>query len=318
MQKPIVEPSYRFDVGDSAAWLQHLRTLGFAVIGGAMSLEEVARGRDLLWTDLEDTAAVGSGLSRSSTETWRDGRDFSDSGLISRVTQRAGPWYVRGCPGIKQAFAQIWDTQDLIVSMDCVLAWRPWWLVPSWKPETEGLHLDQNPFKKPGLHCIQGMVPLLPVTQATGGLQVVPGSHTDEAKVLQKKEYPHLERRGDWCPLHRDESDAVLLLARPGDLIVWDSRTIHGGLVGTGDIGISGEALEDQPAELARLSVTVAMTPRKWASGQVLKERIRGFQKGSNFNHSPHEAGTSSGTVLARPRKDFKPPELTPEQQSLL
>merc|ERR1712066_587650 len=140
----------------------------------------------------------------------------------------------------------------------------------------------------------------------------------DEAKVQQKKQFPHLERRGDWCPLYRDEGDALLLLAEPGDLILWDSRTIHGGVVGTGDIGVSGEALEALPAELARLSVTVAMTPRSWASDLVQLARVKGFKKGENFNHSPHEAGTSTGTVPARPQRGFKPPELTPAQRSLL
>jgi hypothetical protein len=35
-----------------------------------------------------------------------------------------------------------------------------------------GLHLDQNPFAKPGFECVQGMMPLLPVTDEVGGLQV--------------------------------------------------------------------------------------------------------------------------------------------------
>ena len=42
---------------------------------------------------------------------------------------------------------------------------------------------------------------------------------------------------GDWCPLNALDPlyhDAILLTADPGDLILWDSRTIHGGRVGTG------------------------------------------------------------------------------------
>ena len=55
----------------------------------------------------------------------------------------------------------------------------------------------------------------------------------------------------------------MLLLAQPGDVILWDSRTIHGGHVGTG----AGEADE----ELARMSVTVCMVPRSRATAEATR-----------------------------------------------
>merc|ERR1719491_2020524 len=81
---------------------------------------------------------------------------------------------------------------------------------------------------------------------------------------------------------------------------------------------VGAPCADNIPIELARLSVAVAMTPRAWASFPVQRARIKGFKKGENFNHSPHEAGTSTGTVMTMARRGFKPPELTPEQQSLL
>jgi hypothetical protein len=41
---------------------------------------------------------------------------------------------------------------------------------------------------------------------------------------------------------------------------------------------------------LARLAVTVCMTPRELASPGILKARQKGFQKGTTFTHWPHEA----------------------------
>ena len=38
--------------------------------------------------------------------------------------------------------------RELITSMDCFLLWRPWKNNQPWKPKTEGLHIDQNPFHK--------------------------------------------------------------------------------------------------------------------------------------------------------------------------
>jgi len=68
--------------------------------------------------------------------------------------------------------------------MDAVVAWRPWDAKhPSWRPQTEGLHVDQNPFDKPDFCCVQGMVPLYDATAATGGLEVVPGTHLPKAQA---------------------------------------------------------------------------------------------------------------------------------------
>jgi ectoine hydroxylase-related dioxygenase (phytanoyl-CoA dioxygenase family) len=54
-----------------------------------------------------------------------------------------------------------------------------------------------------------------------------------------------------------------LIEADPGDLILWDSRTVHGGVVGPGD--------PNNTDELARLSFTICMTPRSKANEEVLK-----------------------------------------------
>merc|ERR1712115_586650 len=98
-----------------------------------------------------------------------------------------------------------------------------------------------------------------------GGLQVIPDSHLDEAKEAFKLSHMHMRSSGDWCPCDDEDlkEKALLLLAEPGDLILWDSRTIHGGKVGTGN------CQRNEPIDLARLAVTVAMTPRAWAGSQV-------------------------------------------------
>ena len=106
-------------------------------------------------------------------------------------------------------------------------------------------------------------------------------------------------------------AEAVLLLAEPGDLVLWDGRTIHGGRIGRGRIG------ELQP-ELARLSVAVSMVPRAWADDHVLATRRDGFLTGRTFNHSPHEAGTSEGTLESVAIDGWAPPRLSARQRALL
>ena len=84
-----------------------------------------------------------------------------------------------------------------------------------------------------------------------------------------KKRLPHLEKRGDWCVVPAPyEVEPILLECCAGDLMLWDSRTIHGGKVGTGFVSA---------ARPARLSVTVAMTKRERATKEVLKARVGSF-----------------------------------------
>jgi len=304
-------PWYIFDLADRVNWLEHLRAHGFVVIRGVATMEQVDVAKGLLWDGICERF---SNTNRNDPATWEF--PLKQSGIVPWLAQSAGAWAVRGWPGVKQAFACIWETEDLIVSMDSVLIWRPWWIQGEWKPDTEGLHLDQNPFRKVGLECVQGMVPLLPVTNASGGLQVVPDSHLDEAKAAFKQTHGHMRSSGDWCPCDDDDlkQKALLLHAAPGDLVLWDARTVHGGLVGTGLSRQGNEGL----ADLARISVTVSMTPRSFASDVVLERRRKGFRRGENFNHVPHEAGTSNGTVRAPVRRNFQPPVLTDAQLALL
>eukprot|EP00928_Gymnodinium_smaydae_P081133 TRINITY_DN64702_c0_g1_i1.p1 TRINITY_DN64702_c0_g1~~TRINITY_DN64702_c0_g1_i1.p1 ORF type:complete len:335 (+),score=55.93 TRINITY_DN64702_c0_g1_i1:72-1076(+) len=304
-------PSYAFELHEEESWLLHLRSHGFVVVRGVGSTEQVDAAKDLLWSAISERFTH---VRRDDSSTW----DFQlrQTGLVPWLAQSAGAWAVRGWPKVKQAFAHIWDTDDLIVSMDCVLVWRPWWVNQEWKPSTEGLHLDQNPFRKPGFECVQGMVPLMPVTASSGGLQVVPDSNQDAAREDFKRRHPQMEHICDWCPCDDDylNEKAVLVHAAAGDLILWDSRTVHGGLVGTGELQDSSSVA----AELARLSVTVAMTARSRADDFVQQRRRDGFRRGENFNHVPHEAGTSSGTVRAPVRRNFQAPALSDAQLALL
>ena len=106
---------------------------------------------------------------------------------------------------------------------------------------------------------MQGMVPLYPVTKQVGGLQVVPRSNTDENQEYLANAYKRIAG-SDFLELpHKDKfiGTGRLLLCEPGSLILWDSRTIHGGYVGKGPY--------PEADRLWRLSMTVTQTPlSKW------------------------------------------------------
>jgi len=60
-----------------------------------------------------------------------------------------------------------------------IALWRPWTYKRTWKTN-EGpscLHIDQHPIGRPGKHCVQGLVNLLPTSLQTKGNVMVPDSH---------------------------------------------------------------------------------------------------------------------------------------------
>lgn len=159
------------------------------------------------------------------------------------------------------------------------------------------------------------MIPLYDVTEEIGGLEVCPETHLDTVKENFKKDYPCYEFSDNFLVLSSEDKlqgTGKLLLAKAGDLILWDSRTVHGGRVGTQNIqNVQGEL--NTTFELARLTQTINMTPRSMATKEVLEKRIEGFEKGWAFNHCPHEANFTK-----RDWQNYVPIKLTSEQRSLL
>ena len=282
------------------------------VIKSVADEQQLDTARTLFWDDIE---TAKPGVSRHESKTWEQW-SVDTRGIVSgAMAQGAGAWQIRGLPAVKSAFAQIWQEEDLIVSMDCALIWLPWKGPHNCGrlPQTEGLHLDQNPVSKPGFECVQGMVPLYEVNELSGGLAVVPGSHSGMEHDWRKQ----FAGKGDWCQMPCNDvvqGREKLVVADAGDLILWDARTVHGGVVGPGE---DTTAASNTP-RLARLSQTVSMVPRLRASPECLAARRQGFMDGITFNHSPHETGSSSGTVFCLKRRGYNPPQLTDAQASLL
>ena len=88
------------------------------------------------------------------------------------------------------------------------------------------------------------------------------------------KKYTWLAQTTSDCVLlkHNDpfQKNGTLVKASAGDMILWDSRTVHGGIVGTGPkLGAS----KGGAPTLARLTLTVCMTKRDRSSKVTLKLR---------------------------------------------
>jgi len=311
------QANYRFDVKDFGSWVPFLQSDGYAVLSGVANPEEVQTAINLFWELFETEFDI----KRNDYSTWEKW-STDQRGIVLHVPtmQGKGAWYIRGLPNVKFAYSKIWNDEDLIVSMDSLLLWKPWWINSKWYPRTEGLHVDQNYMSKPHLDCVQGMLALYDVTEEIGGLEVVPKSHLEEARndfiAFYKEE--NLRHAPDFVRIPRGnkmQGTGKLLLAKSGDLIIWDSRTVHGGKVGTlkQNTILDKTTIPSDQVKLARLTMTVNMTPRKKASQDVLEERKTGFEKGCGFNHCPHEPN-----ITTRAKGTHTPIQLSPAQLALL
>jgi hypothetical protein len=130
---------------------------------------------------------------------------------------------------------------------------------------------------------VQGLVTLHASNSRTGGFCVIPGSHLLHDQLMEQEgssdknffivppsflsQHTHLPH--------------ILPICEPGDMILWDSRTIH---CNTPAIE-PPDAPVDQPLRIAGY---VSMVPTEKASTNTLHIRRRMYEEYIGSNHWPH------------------------------
>lgn len=192
-------------------------------------------------------------------------------------------WNARMEPGVLDAFQKLWATDELLVSFDCLninlpnrsdlSARAPW------------PHVDQSPNKR-GLHCVQGIINLSVSGPEDGGLVVYPGSHAlhDEffdahpnraEKQFQNDIYLFPKGELEWFEKRGLKPHKVC--AEPGDLLLWDSRTIHYGADST------------EAGKNIRTAIYATYLPASLATADQLAKKKAVFERFECTTHWPHE-----------------------------
>jgi hypothetical protein len=279
-ETPQLRPRYvhvpRFAPG-SAESVKYFQECGYVVIAGALTPEEVTKALDLTWQYLEK---LGTGIDRHDPSTWVDERwpTCAHGGIVPSqgIGHSEAQWYIRSVPAVHKSFASIWGTDDLLVSFDGMAIWRPTALNPAWKTNQGAawLHVDQNAALRPGFHCAQGMVSLLPMDPSVGGNVLIPGSHLDHFPNITRN-YPErfskLPHGLDHFrfPANDPKLNGVQMThMEPGDMLLWDSRVVHCSSPGPETSGTA-----EQLRALTRVCSLVCMMPRELSSPEVLQWR---------------------------------------------
>jgi hypothetical protein len=147
------------------------------------------------------------------------------------------------------------------------------------------------------LHCVQGIINLSTSGPYDGGLVVYPGSHLYHDEYVENQTDPQTWSEKDLYMFNTDQLqwykakglNPHKVCADIGDLIVWDSRTIHYGA-------------EPEPASnTIRTVIYAAYSPASLASKEILALKTQVFQKYGGTTHWPHD------NVVVRDYRTFLP-----------
>jgi len=219
-----------------------------------------------------------TGIDREDKSTWKASNwPHNSHGIIQHYAlgQEQFVWDMRMEESVINIFAQIWGTRKLLVSFDGANLSRPSQIN---RPDKKWEHVDQGP-KKLGFQCIQGSVNLLDCGEEDGGLVVYDGSHKLHTAFFEA----HTEaKHGDWYLFCREKGELdfyasckqIKVCAKAGDMILWDSRTVHYATRPTG--------------KRNRSVIYICMTPAEWAHETAIKKKKKAFADKRMTTHWPH------------------------------
>ncbi|KAF2098061.1 hypothetical protein NA57DRAFT_66520 [Rhizodiscina lignyota] len=280
---PTVESPFRL-IGGYGDFRDDLISHGYVVIKNAIEPE---KARYYQQKAFEWLTSFGTDLDLKKPSTWIAANLPVQNIRLNTfenyaVVHEKFMWDARLEPGVVDAFAKVWGTDELLVSFDSINITLPNRID---KPvRAPWPHTDQAPRKR-GMHCVQGIINLSHAGPEDGSLVVIPGSHaileefydtqTDPASWPTRDVRYFSEEEMKWFADRGCTPKKVP--AEPGDLILWDSRTIHWG----------GEPTEK--SDTIRTVIYAAYAPAKMASKDALEEKQRVFRANGATTHWPHD-----------------------------
>lgn len=285
---------------------------GVAVIRNVLSEEEcrvaIGKGNDYLSSIFMDDQY---NVRMQDVASWRNltkSLYAKHGGLIQHfgAGQSDFAWYVRTMPAVRAIFEVLWNTTNLFCSFDGVnITPPPERTNCGWQPATSHwLHTDQSE-RKVGLRSVQGLVNLVKVEEGDATLMVLRGSNRHHDAFFA---HFGVHADGDWFKMSDEHVDwfvargcePIALAANAGDMIFWDSRTIHMGL---------GPSRNRAHADRWRYVVYVAMFDATLLTSKDISKRYTFVEQHRTSNHwgltaFPKNPRTYGGLLPAvRPRE---------------
>ena len=250
---------------------RHWTTWGFVIVPNAVPPDHLERVKTLLWEFQE--------MDPSNPSTWnktqlKDNQmtELNNSGMVE-VYHHQSLWDNRQYPRVYNAFVDVWDREDLWVTID-----RANLNPPNCGVRTFGgfIHLDSDTSRLPLPVNVQGVLSLVDTDPEVGGFQCVPELfHTLEEWIATQPP--------DRNPFYPDTTGLHIqfIPLKAGDLLIWNTLLAH---------GIKPNTSPDR----VRMAQYISMYPADENNSQVREMRLRCWRdreppKGFAFPGDPRE-----------------------------
>ena len=229
-------------------WTEH----GYVIVRQAVPADKVTRLVDLLWRfdekDPNDPATWDAPQRRDHAMA-----ELNHTGMLE-IYNHQYLWDTRTDPRVYDAFVDIWDREDLWVTIDRANLNLP----GKAKGNSQGfIHWDVDTTLRPLPIGVQGVLSLAPQDEEVGGFQCVP-------ELFSAFEAWERTQPAGRDPMHPDTTglNIVSVPMDAGDLLIFNSLLAHG-------------VRPNHSANRPRIAQYISMHPADWDNTAEREERIR-------------------------------------------
>lgn len=233
----------------------HWQRYGFVVIRQAIAPEQVAATADFLW-EFQEMSPENPGSWTAPQRRDHTMVELNNSGMVEAYNHPL-LWANRQTPRVYSAFVDIWDREDLWVTIDRANLNPP---NRSGRAFTGFIHWDANTTLDPLPVNVQGVLALSDTTPETGGFQCVP-------QLFENFEEWRRQAPADRDPFSPGQDcgyPTEFVPMKAGDLLIFNSLLAHG--------------IRPNQSDTVRLAQYIAMVPAEEDNTEVRDWRITSWR----------------------------------------
>ncbi|MBU6952600.1 phytanoyl-CoA dioxygenase family protein [Hahella sp. HN01] len=270
---------------DFAFW----RTWGYIIIPNAVDAKQVQAVQSLLWEFTEMDPKDAATWSKPQLRQ-HEMKELNNSGMVECYHHQT-LWDSRQTQRVYDAFVDIWDREDLWVTIDRANLNTP---NRDGRQFSGFIHWDADSTMNPPPIGVQGVLALSDTDEHCGGFQCVPQLFHDFEQWKQNQP----AGRDPWVPdLTGYEPEFIPM--RAGDLLIFNSLLAHG--------------IRPNQSDRVRMAQYISMAPANESDEEMRQWRVTSWRE-----HTPPQGFAFPGDPREWEKTRYPQAQLTPLGEKLL